>query len=1011
MKRFSMVNNIAGWLAFAIALITYTLTLEPSVSLWDCGEFISASYRLQVVHPPGAPLFLMLGRIFALFAMGNVEHVAIAVNMLSAVMSAITVLFTFWIIVHFARKIIGIGFNENEVSWPNAITLLGSGMVGALALTFMDTFWFSAVEAEVYAASSCFTALSFWAIIKWETVKNEPHADRWLVFIAYTIGLAVGLHLLNLLVIPAVVLYYFFNRFPVTKTNIYKAAAIGLGSLAFVQWGLIPGVPKIAAFFDRMFVNGMGMPFNSGVLFTIFLIITLIVVGIRYTTIKNKPIANLAILCISFIMLGYSSYTMVVVRSLADPAIDMNNPQDAYSLLSYIQREQYGDRPLLRGPYFNARESRPVDIKEGGMQYRRGKDSYEEVGNKIDYVWDSQYLTWFPRMGDLTDKADGYPIWSDVKKGKTPSFGQNIKFMFRYQLGWMYYRYFMWNFAGRQSDFQNIDGNVFEGNWLSGIGFIDQIRLGPQSNLPYSISYNKAHNKYFFLPLILGILGIVIQFRKQKLDGWVVATLFVFTGILIILYLNQPPLEPRERDYSHAGSFQTFCIWIGLGVVYLVDLLKRWLSGSTAAIAAVTIGLLGAPALMATQNWDDHDRSDRYLGISFAKNYLNSCEKNAILFTNGDNDTYPLWYAQNVEGYRTDVRIINLSLLSTDWYINALRKKVYDSEALPISVSEDKWVTGVREYTRFSDGKKLDQTKYYPLEDVVKFMTSDNKEDMGTSDGNEFSNYLPVRKFIVPVDKEAVLKNGMIKPKDADKIVEDIRFEISDNGIYKGTMVVMDIISQNAKNGWTRPIYFTTTTGGSAYMGLDEYFRHEGLTYRLVPIKSPKEMRGLIDDDLLYDRLMNTFVWGNMDKGKMFLDEKSTLVPRNLRVLFVQVARDYATKNEKAKAIQLMNKSLKVMPEKIMPMDFRLKNYYASTYFECGDTKNGVKQLEEILDMAKADIKYYKQFTGSKRTLAASKLQEAMGGLNDAVQVAKQYAGEETAKKFEAEFNRLNTGG
>lgn len=1011
MKKFTLVNNVFGWLAFAIALITYYLTIEPSVSLWDCGEFISASYRLQVVHPPGAPLFLMLGRLFSLFAMGDVQSVAIAVNMVSAVMSALTVLLTFWIIVHFARKIMGVGLLQEEVDFSTGVILIGSGLVGALALTFMDTFWFSAVEAEVYASSSCFTALSFWAIIKWESIKDKPHSDRWLVFIAYTIGLAVGLHLLNLLVIPAVVLYYFFNRYPVTKINVYKAIAIGMGTLAFVQWGLIPGVPKMAAFFDRMFVNSMGMPFNSGVLFTIFLLIALIVFGIRYTHKKKMPLANLAVLCFSFIMLGYSSYTMVVVRSLADPAIDMNNPEDAYSLLSYIQREQYGDRPLLYGPHFTARESRPVDIKEGAMQYRKGPEGYEETGRKIDYVWDSKYMTIIPRMGDLTDKADGYPIWSDVKNGKIPSFGQNIKFMFRYQLGWMYYRYFMWNFAGRQSDFQNIDGNVFEGNWLSGIRFIDEMRLGPQSNLPYSISYNKARNTLFFLPLILGILGIIIQFRKQRLDGWVVTTLFVFTGILIIIYLNQPPLEPRERDYSHAGSFQTFCIWIGLGVVYLADLLKRWISGTGAAMAAVVIGLLGGPALMAAENWDDHDRSDRYLGISFAKNYLNSCEKNAILFTNGDNDTYPLWYAQNVEGYRTDVRIINLSLLSTDWYINALRRKVYDSEPLPISVPEDKWKSGEREYTRYYDDKKLDQNKYYPLDEVINFMVTDDKDKMVTSDGSTFTNYMPVKKFIVPVDKAAVLATGMIKAKDSAQIVDAIRFEIGENGIYKGTMVVMDIVATNAKTGWKRPIYFTTTTGGSAYMGLDEHFRHEGLTFRLVPIKAPKEMRGLIDDDLLYDRLMNTFVWGNMDKGEMFLDEKAQLVPRNLRVLFVQVARNLSTKGDKTRAIALMDKSLKVMPEKIMPMDYRLKNYYASTYFECGDAKKGQKQLEEILVMAKEDIRYYKQFTGSKRSLAAAKLQECLGGLSDAVNMAKQYAGADVHKKFEAEFNRLNTGG
>jgi hypothetical protein len=1009
MKNFTFVNNIAGWLVFAIALVVYTLTLEPSVSLWDCGEFISASYHLQVVHPPGAPLFLMLGRLFSLFAMGDVKMVAFAVNMLSAFVSALTVLFTFWIIVHFARKIMGIALLQKEVDTASAITLLGAGAVGALALTFMDSFWFSAVEAEVYAASSCFTALSFWAILKWESVKDHPHSDRWLVFIAYTIGLSIGLHLLNLLVIPAVMYYYYFNRHPINRMNIIKASILGIGSLGIVQSVLIPGVPKLAALFDRIFVNGFGLPFHSGVFFTVVLIIGLIIFGIRFTQRRNMPVANLAVLCFAFIMIGYSSYTMVVVRSYADPAIDMNNPEDAYSLLSYIQREQYGDRPLLRGPHYVAKESRPIDVKYGAMQYRKGKKEYEEVGEKTDYIWDSKYLTWFPRMGDLTEKSQGYPIWIKISKGGIPTFRQNIGFFFKYQLGWMYTRYFLWNFAGRQSDQQNIDGNIFDGNWLSGIGPVDNIRLGPQDNLPQSLGYNKGRNKYYFLPLILGILGIMIQFKKQKLDGWVVTTLFVFTGIMIIVYLNQPPLEPRERDYSHAGSFQTFCIWIGLGVVFIADLLKRWMSNGMAGAAATLVGLLAAPALMGTQNWDDHDRSDRYLGISFAKNYLNSCDKNAILFTNGDNDTYPLWYAQNVEGVRQDVRVINMSLLSTDWYINALRKKVFESEALPLTIPEEKLVTGVREFTRYNDDKKRDQERYYPLKDAVTFMTSDDRNVQVTYDGAEFTNYLPVHKFIVPVDREAVLKNGVVKEKDSMRIEPDIKFDVGTGGLYKGNLVVLDIIATNAEQGWKRPIYFTTTTGAGAYMGLEEYFRHEGLTFRLVPFKSPKEQRGLIDPELLYDKLMNVYVWGNMEKGKMNLDEKAQLVPQNLRYLFVQVARDFIVANDKAKAIALMDKSLKVMPEKIMPMEPRLKVYYASTYFEAGSMDKGKKQINEITAIVKEDMGYYSRFTGNKRKDAAERMQESLTSLSEVVKIAKQYLGDAAAKKYEEEFNRLNT--
>lgn len=700
---------------------------------------------------------------------------------------------------------------------------------------------------------------------------------------------------------------------------------------------------------------------------------------------------------------------MVVIRSLADPAIDMNNPEDAYTLTSYINREQYGSRPVVYGPYYNA--GRPIDIIEGAMQYRKGKDSYEEIGNKIDYKWNPNDCTIFPRMGDMQKEqgAQGYQLWSGAKEGKKPTFAQNLTFFFKYQVGYMYMRYFMWNFAGRQNDIQGMTGDPWEGNWISGINFIDNFFIGPQSNLPDTFKVNKGRNTFFFLPLILGILGMVIQYRKSKFDANVVLTLFLFTGLLIIVYLNQPPFEPRERDYSMVGSFQTFCIWIGLGVLFLYDYLGRKLKMSKTGLAVIVtvVGLIASPFLMAKYNWDDHDRSNRYLGISFAKNYLNSCDKNAILFTNGDNDTYPLWYAQNVEGIRTDVRIINLSLLGTDWYINALRRKVYDSEALPLSIAPEKLVEGKREITYFTDNGQFDQTKVYPLDQVISFMTSDNEADMTLGNDGPM-NFMPVKKFSMPVDKASCIKQGFVKASDS--LVDNITFDIGASNVYKGTLVVMDILAQNAKLGWKRPIYFTTTTGSSVYLNLDEYFRLEGLTYRLVPMKNDKDRMGLIDPDLLYTKLTKTFDWGNMDKNlKMNMDDKATLVPKNLRVLFVQLARTYAMeRKDNAKAVEILDYSQKVIPEAIMPMDLRLRFYYIDTYYIAGEKKKAEKLMEFMVKDCEQQARFYKQYTGSRAKFVTEKIQECLGYMGECAKKATENGNKPLGDKYNALFNSLS---
>lgn len=1033
MNNFKRANTIFGWVTFLIAITVYILTLEKSVSLWDCGEFISASYRLQVVHPPGAPLFLMLGRLFAVFATPGTAEVAIAVNMLSATFSAATVMFTFWITSHFAKKILGVDINANKLELGDAIAVLGSGLVAALAVTFMDTFWFSAVEAEVYAGSSCFMALAFWAILRWERVKEEATSDRWIVFIAYVIGLGIGLHLLNLLVVPAVILYYFVNKYSPSRKNIVIASLIGLGSIALLQWGIIPKTPAIAAVFDRMFVNGFGLPFNSGVLFFMLLVGIAVAYGLFYTHKNKKPIANLVILCFTFIMLGFSSYAMVVIRSSAEPAIDMNDPEDAESLLSYINREQYGERPLVYGQYWNARL---VDIEEGRMLYRKGETEYEEVGRKPSYVFDDNYSTIFPRMADNTEKSEYYPIWcgmedmfyrvNDLKRKvqadpsnrelqeqlalaemTKPKFKNNLQFFWDYQIKWMYWRYFMWNFVGRQNDFQNVTGNVLQGNWLSGVTPLDNMRLGPQDSLPASVSHNKARNTYFFLPFILGLLGILVQYKRRKMDFATVMVMFVFTGLLIIVYLNQPPLEPRERDYTFAGSFQTFCIWIGLSVIFIVDLLKNKVSRTTAAVGATVIALLAAPVLMGWQNWDDHNRSGRELGLSFAKNYLNSCEENAILFTNGDNDTYPLWYAQNVEGVRTDVRVINLSLLPTEWYSSALRRKVFDSEALPLSIPGEKLVTGKRDYLRFYDNKKFPQNKYYPLSQVLEYISSDDQGKKQTTQQGDLINYFPVKNFSVKVDKEAVQASGIVPEKDFDKIVDELRWNIGRNGLSKGDIVVLDIIATNAATGWKRPIYWTTTTGSSVYLNLDGYLRNNGLTYQLLPVQANRRMRGMDDMDMLYDRLMNVYEWGGMEKGELFLDDKAQLVPKNLRSMFVQMADFYSNTGKLDSAVNLLDRCFEAMPESVLPMNLRLKAASADVYYKAGKTEVADRLLDEVGTEAADLTRYYAKFKKKGMQSVEGERRENLDVLKNIAPMAKKYNRSDLQKKFEALYAEI----
>ncbi len=695
MNNFRLLNTLFGWVSFFFALAVYSLTLEPTGSLWDCGEFISAAYRLQVVHPPGAPLFLLIGRFFSLFAGADVMNVAISVNMVSATTSALCVMFTFWITTYFAKRIAEKLGDADSVA--SSIAIIGSGLVAAGTLTFSDTFWFSAVEAEVYAASSFFMSFTFWCILKWERVSDQPFANRWLVFIGYVVGLAIGVHLLNLLVIPGIVLVYYFKKFPFKRSTLLYALAIGFALLFFVQIGVIPGIPTLAAKFDMFFVNSMGMGFGSGVMFFAALLLGGLITGLIYTQKNGLVHWNTGLLAFAFILVGYSSYAMVLIRSQANTPIDMNNPEDPLNLVYYLNREQYGDRPLLKGPHYKT----PVTkVEKGEDNYIKGDEKYEVAGYDVDVEYDPKQQMMFPRIYDGNDPShvQGYKDWTGIPDERTPKFSDNLRFFFRYQLGTMYWRYFMWNFAGRQNDDQKMQStDVLAGNWISGIAPLDAMRLGPQKNLPDDFKNNPSRNTYYLLPFILGLAGLGLQIRKEKGGALINGILFLTTGIMLIIYLNPPPYEPRERDYVFVGSFQVFSMWVGLGVLGLYYAFRKYISGSGSAAFAVTIGILAAPALMGTQNWNDHDRSGRYMSTDFARNYLKSCAPNAILFTNGDNDTYPLWYVQNVEGYRTDVRVINLSLLNASDYVESLRDQQYESQPIKLSFTSRQLWPGTRD--------------------------------------------------------------------------------------------------------------------------------------------------------------------------------------------------------------------------------------------------------------------------------------------------------------------------
>lgn len=1026
MQNYRLINNLCGWLAFAISAFVYISTIEPTGSFWDCGEFIASSYKLQVGHPPGAPLFLMMGRIMALFAGGDVKLVSVMINVMSALMSAGTILFLFWTITILTRKIVAA---DGQMDAGRLITIMGAGFVGALAYTFSDSFWFSAVEGEVYASSSFFTAIVFWAMFKWESVADERHANRWIILIAYLMGLSIGIHLLNLLTIPALAFIYYFRKYKPTTSGIIATAAAGVAILAIVQYGIISTLVKIASQVELIFVNSFGLPFWSGFVFFLLLVVAGLVYGLKRTRERNQPMWNLSLLCVVFILLGYSSYAMIVIRSNANPPMDENDPEHAFNLLSYINREQYGDRPLFYGQYYNAQQ---IKLEEGAMQYTKGDGKFIETTRKISPVYDPAACTIFPRMYSSQDNhISAYKEWAGIKGDQTPTFAQNLKFFWQYQMIHMYWRYFMWNFAGRQNDQQG-HGGITKGNWISGIKAIDEWRLGPQGELAEGMKNNKARNTFYFLPLILGLIGMIWHFRRDNHDAWTTMLLFFFTGLAIVLYLNQYPYQPRERDYAYAASFYAFAIWIGLGAAAIADKLRKKVPMAVAGTLSTVVCLVAVPGLMAKEGWDDHNRSHRYTSRDIAWNYLQSTAPNAIIFTNGDNDTFPLWYAQDVEGVRTDTRIVNLSLLNTDWYIDQMKRKAYESDPVPFSLTHDKYVQGTRDYLPFYDRQI---PGYVDVKEVMKFISSDAPESKVRTQGGTDLSYFPTKKFFIKVDKEAVLKNGVVRPEDADKIVDTIYWEINRSYLMKADLMILDLI---ANNDWTRPIYFAVTVGNDSYLNLEPYFQLEGLAYRFVPIRTDGDasgQTGRVGVSQMYDNMMNKFLWGNMNKEGVYLDQNNLNMTMNFRNNFSRLAEGLLEEGKLDSAVKVLDKMNEEMPDKTVPYNVMMlrpieiyfnaaKGINAPQLGPDGQLTSSTIELPEArkkhaMEMARAitlrmadlyedELNYYFSLKGTQYLKFVDReLNQAMAIFNELIRMAKASGQDDIVRQLEPRFKKL----
>ena len=1079
MKQYKLVNNVLGWLTFLVAAFVYCSTIEPTASFWDCPEFITTGYKLEVGHPPGAPFFMLTANLFSQFA-SDPTQVAKMVNTMSALLSATTILFLFWSITHLARKLILKDWSE--MTTGKLIAIEASGLVGALIYTFSDTFWFSAVEGEVYAYSSAFTAIVFWLILKWEDHADEPHSDRWLVLIAYMTGLSIGVHLLNLLCIPAIVLVYCYRRYPhIELKGSLLALLVSFVIVAGVLYGVVPGIINVAGWFELLFVNQLGCPFNTGEIIYIILLVAIVIwaiyesytdrsfkrqnisftlavgmlgipfrgmgwgaalvgivilvaiyFGLNYRKKADKQLVpvvsarfkNTALLCMLMLMIGYSSYAVIVIRSAANPPMDQNSPEDVFTLGSYLSRDQYGDSPLLYGQAYTSQVAFDVEgnmcipkRKEGAAIWQRKekaseneKDSYFVVSHKDKLVYAQNML--FPRMHSSAH-AQAYENWLGGVTGtnvpydrcgeqvtvKMPTQWDNIRFFLSYQCNFMYWRYFMWNFAGRQNDLQG-SGEPEHGNWITGISFIDNWMLGDQSKLPQELKENKGHNVFYCLPLLLGLIGLFWQaWRGQRgiRQFWVVFFLFFMTGLAIVLYLNQTPQQPRERDYAYAGSFYAYAIWCGLGVLALYDMLKKKLKTNDVALASVLgVACLLVPVQMASQTWDDHDRSGRYTCRDFGQNYLMTLQDKGypIIFTNGDNDTFPLWYNQETEGFRTDARVCNLSYLQTDWYIDQMKRPAYDSPSVPITWPRLDFCSGTNDYVQVDPSLKqqiMDFYKEHPAEAKEQFGENPfelkNVLNNWVRTKNKEMHVIPTDTLYLTIDKEAVKKSGMMMASDTipDRMVISLAGK---RALYKNDLMMLEMLAQC---NWTRPLYVAATVGSDNYMNLGDNFVQEGLAYRITPFTTNKPGAKNFDTEKTYNNVMNRYKFGGLDKKGLYIDETIMRMCYTHRNLFAQLALALIREGKNDKALKVLRKAEKSMPEYNVPNTFVSGSAdLARAYALIGCKADAARILRQVWNNAKQYADYYVSQEGSRFDMCQTDVMRQlyyMQGISDIAQL------------------------
>lgn len=1067
MRKYKLVNNVLGWIVFAIASTVYLMTIESTASFWDCGEFISSAYKLEVGHPPGAPFFMLMANLFTRLAAGT-EGVARMVNSMSALFSGLTILFLFWSITHMARKILL--KDDEEISLGKLITIMGSGLVGALAYTFSDTFWFSAVEGEVYASSSLFTAVVFWLILKWEEMADKPHADRWIVLIAYLMGLSIGVHLLNLLCIPPIVLVYYYKKYPnPTMKGTLVALLVSFAIVGLMMFGVIQGLVEVCGYFELLFVNVFGMPYNSGVFAYVIIlagvliwsiwetmrdevqpvrmkiafILSVVLIGIpfigsgytlaviltsaltAYLFISKKvniKMLNTTLVCLMVIVVGYSSYAVTLIRATADTPMNQNAPSDIFTLRTYLAREQYGKTPLFYGQTFVSEVKRenkdgacaPV-VKEGEPVWSRvikkdkkEKDHYYISRHDQDYQYVDELSTLFPRMYSADPRhIEAYKEWGQVKGEPVqfnrcgemvsvmkPTFLENIRYFLSYQVNFMYWRYFMWNFSGRQNDIQG-NGEVMNGNWITGIPAIDEILIGPQDDMPLDIVNNKGHNVYYMLPLLLGILGLLYQAysgEKGIQSFWVTFFLFFMTGLAIVLYLNQTPYQPRERDYAYAGSFYAFCIWIGFGVAALAKGLERFAKMSPVIAGTLASVLcLFVPIQMGAQNWDDHDRSGRYVCRDFGTNYLESCEPNAIIFTNGDNDTFPLWYAQEVEGVRTDVRVCNTSYLQTDWYTDQMKKQAYESAPLPITWTREQYVQG-----------KRDAAYVFPLTEeaidlntALNFVRSDDPKFKKLPGIAQELDYIPSETLIYKVDSVAGEK---VLEGDTTGLLKEMTIDLKGkNALGKQELTILDMLQTN---NFERPMYFAITVSPDQFVNLDGYFEQTGLAYQIVP----KNANKAVNTEKMYDNVMNKFKWGGVDKPGVYIDENVMRMCKSYRMmLFNKLAEALVSEGKKDKALAVLDKSMQVLPPENVPLDYTALAT-AELYYMLGQNQKAEDIYTVIADNAMRNVNWIFRLRPAQMATAIGDLEQNLAILQQVLLVSKKY-NPEFGKKYQEEFD------